>query len=245
LPPAFVLIRMNAAMKIEVLENIDMVAQKAASIIAEEARRHVFSRGRFILAVSGGKTPWKMLRALAFEDVPWEGVHILQVDERLAPEGDPERNMTHLRESLIGYAPIIPEQIHAMKVEENDPEAAAEGYARTIRDIAGLPAVIDLIHLGMGSDGHTASLVPGDPVLDISDRDVAPTGIYQGRRRLTLTYPSINRSRKILWLITGSEKSEMLQRLIDGDLSIPAGRISRDQALVLADKEAAAKLKKK
>jgi 6-phosphogluconolactonase len=232
-------------MKVEVLDNGDIVAQMAASIIAEEARRNVFSRGRFILAVSGGKTPWKMLRALADEDVPWKGVHILQVDERLAPEGDPDRNMTHLQESLIGFAPVIPEQIYAMKAGENDPEAAAASYARVIRDIAGSPAIIDLVHLGMGSDGHTASLVPGDPVLDISDMDVAPTGIYQSRRRLTLTYPLINRARKILWVITGSEKSGMLQRLLDGDLSIPAGRISQEHAIVLADKEAASKLEQK
>jgi 6-phosphogluconolactonase len=230
-------------MKIEVLDNADMVAQKAASIIAGEARKAVALRGCFIIAVSGGKTPWKMLRALADEDVPWEGMHIVQVDERLAPEGDPDRNLTNLQESLIGHAPILPERIYAIRVEEDDPETAAAGYARTIREIAGSPAIIDLIHLGLGTDGHTASLIPGDRVLDVTDRDVATTGIYQGRHRFTLTYPVINRSRKILWLITGSEKSEMLQRLIDNDLSIPAGRISQEHAMVLADKDAAAKSK--
>ena len=126
-----------------------------------------------------------------------------------------------------------------MPVEEKDHEAAAAGYARTIREIAGSPAIIDLIHLGLGPDGHTASLVPGDPVLDLTDRDVALTGIYQGRQRLTLTYPIINRARKILWLITGSEKSEMLKRLLESDLSIPAGRVSQENAMVLADKDAA------
>jgi 6-phosphogluconolactonase len=230
-----------SVMKIEVLENADMAAQKAASIIAEEAREAVALRGRFILAVSGGKTPWKMLRALADEDVPWEGIHIFQVDERIAPEGHPDRNMTHLRESLIGHAPILPERIHAMSVEGKDPVAAADGYAMTISDIAGSPAIIDLVHLGLGYDGHTASLVPGDPVLSVTNRDVALTGIYQGRPRLTLTYPVINRARKILWLITGSEKREMLQRLLDGDLSIPAGRISQENAMVLADIDATAK----
>ena len=125
-----------------------------------------------------------------------------------------------------------------MQVEEKDPEAAAADYAQDIREIAGSPAIIDLIHLGLGPDGHTASLIPGDPVLDVTDKDVALTGIYQGRKRLTLTYPIINRARKILWLITGSEKSEMLQRLLDGDLSIPAGRISQENAIVLADKDA-------
>jgi 6-phosphogluconolactonase len=226
-------------MKIEVFENADIVAQKAASIIAEEARQAIALRGSFIIAVSGGKTPWKMLRALAHEHIPWNGMHILQVDERLVPGGHPERNMTHLFESLIGHASLLPELIYAMPVEEKNTETAAAVYARTIREIAGSQAIIDLVHLGLGADGHTASLIPGDPVLNVTDRDVALTGIYQGRRRLTLTYPVINRARKILWLITGSEKKEMLQRLIDGDISIPAGRISQKHAMILADKEAA------
>lgn len=225
-------------MNIEVLENSDLVAQKAASIIAGEARKAVALRGNFILAVSGGKTPWKMLRALADEDVPWEGIHILQVDERLAPEGDPDRNLTHLLESLLGHSSVLPVRIHAMQVNKKDPEATAADYALTIRQIAGSKAIIDLIHLGLGPDGHTASLIPGDPVLDVNDRDVASTGLYQGRRRLTFTYPVINRARKILWLITGSEKGEMLQRLLAEDPSIPAGRISQKNAMVLADKDA-------
>jgi len=226
-----------------VLDNPDLVAIRAASVIAEEARKAVTMQGRFIFAVSGGKTPWKMLRALADEDVPWKEIHILQVDERLAPDGHPDRNITHLRESLLGHAPILPDRIHAMRVEEKDPEAAAVGYAKTIWDIAGSPPIIDLIHLGLGPDGHTASLIPGDTVLDVTDRDVALTGIYQGRHRLTLTYPIINRARKILWLVTGSEKSEMLQRLLVGDLSIPAGRISQENAYVLADNDAVKNLK--
>lgn len=230
-------------MRIEVLDNADRVAQKAASIIAEEARKAVALRGRFIIAVSGGKTPWKMLRALADEDVPWDGMHILQVDERLAPEGHPDRNLTHLRKSLLGHAPLLPGRIHAMQVEEKNPEAAATDYAQIIEEIAGSPAVIDLVHLGLGPDGHTASLIPGDPALDVTDRDVASTGIYQGRQRLTLTFPVINRARKILWLITGSEKNKMLQRLLEGDCSIPAGCISQEHAMILADKDAASKSK--
>jgi len=232
-------------MKLDVLDNADLVAQKAASIIAEEARKTVALRGRFIIAVSGGKTPWKMLRALANEDVPWDGMHLLQVDERLAPEGHPDRNLTHLRESLLGYAPLLPIRIHAMQVEQKDTEAAASDYARVIGEIAGSPAIIDLVHLGLGPDGHTASLVPGDPVLDVTNKDVASTGIYQGRRRLTLTYPIINRARQILWLITGTEKAKMIQGLLSGDLSIPAGRISQEHAMVLADRDAASRIKKK
>jgi 6-phosphogluconolactonase len=127
-----------------------------------------------------------------------------------------------------------------MPVESPDLEAAAAQYALTLREIAGSPPVLDLAHLGLGPDGHTASLVPGDPVLDVTDADVAVTGrAYQGRRRMTLTYPMLNRSRRILWLVTGSEKVDMLARLRAGDRSIPAGRVSQDRALVLADRAAA------
>jgi 6-phosphogluconolactonase len=229
-------------MKIEVLADADAVARKAAAIIAAEARDAVIARGRFILAVSGGHTPWIMLRALAGEKVPWEELHIVQVDERIAPEGHPDRNLTHLRESLLTRVPLRPEQIHAMPVEAPDLEAAAKTYSRTLVEMAGSPPVLDLVHLGLGPDGHTASLVPDDAVLKVSDADVALTGAYQGRRRITLTYPIINRSRRILWLVTGNDKAGPLVRLRNADPSIPAGRIRQDQALVLADRAAAAEL---
>ena len=230
-------------MKIEILRDADAVAQKAAEIIATESRAAVKARGRFIVAVSGGHTPWQMLRALAEEEVPWKDVHVVQVDERVAPAGDPDRNLTHLRESLLQHAPLRSEQIYAMPVEASDLEAAAKRYALTLREIAGTPPVLDLAHLGLGPDGHTASLVPGDPVLNVTDSDVALTGVYQERRRMTLTYPMLNRSRRILWLVTGSDKVAALQRLRDGDRSIPAGRIQAANALVLADQAAAPQLK--
>jgi 6-phosphogluconolactonase len=229
---------LGVPMKIEILTDANAVARKAAEIIAAEARTAVAARGRFIMAVSGGHTPWQMLRALASEEVPWDGVHVVQVDERVAPAGDPDRNLTHLRESLLEHAPLRPEQIHAMPVESSDLDDAAKRYAMTLQEIAGSPPVLDLAHLGLGPDGHTASLVPGDPVLKVTDADVAPTGVYQGRRRMTLTYPMLNRSRRILWLVTGSDKVDALARLRDGDESIPAGRIQRDQAVVLADRAA-------
>jgi 6-phosphogluconolactonase len=229
-------------MKINVLADAEAVAQEAAAIIAVEARTAVAARGRFIMAVSGGHTPWQMLRALAGEEVPWENVHIVQVDERVAPAGDPDRNFTHLRESLLEHAPLRPEQIYAMPVEEKDLTAAAVRYISTLREIAGTPPVLDLVHLGLGPDGHTASLVPGDPVLNITDTDVALTGVYQGRRRMTLTYPTLNRARHVLWLVTGRDKAEPLVRLRDGDVAIPAGRVRQDRALVLADRAAAEKL---
>jgi 6-phosphogluconolactonase len=226
-------------MKIEVLADADAVAREAAAIIAAEARTTVEARGRFVMAVSGGHTPWLMLRTLADEKVPWVGVHVAQFDERVAPAGDPDRNLTHFRESLLDHASLPPERIYAMPVESPDLEAAAKRYAATLAELAGLPPVFDLVHLGLGPDGHTASLVPGDPVLEVTDADVALTGVYQGRRRMTLTYPVLNRSRRILWLVTGSEKAGMLIRLRDGDPSIPAGRVRQDNALVLADHAAA------
>jgi 6-phosphogluconolactonase len=228
-------------MKLEVLADADAVAEAAAALIASEARAAVAARGRFVMAISGGRTPWMMLHALAGQDVPWEGVHVLQVDERVAPAGDPDRNLTHLRASLL-RAPRALERIHPMPVESPDLQAAAGRYAETMRAMAGSPPVLDLVHLGLGADGHTASLVPADPVLAVTDADVAPTGSYQGRRRMTLTYPALNRSRRVLWLVTGGEKQAMLARLRAADPTIPAGRVRQDDALVLADLAAAGPL---
>ncbi len=228
-------------MKIQTLADADAVAKEAARLIAVESRTSVAARGRFIIAVSGGNTPWQMLRALASEDVPWKSLHVVQVDERIAPGGGPDRNLTHLRESLE-HAPLPPERIYAMPVEDANPEAGAQKYARKLQELAGSPPILDLAHLGLGPDGHTASLVPNDPVLDVVDRDVALTGISMNRRRMTLTYPMLNRSRRILWLVTGSEKLGMLPRLRAADPSIPAGRVRQEHALVLADRAAAATL---
>jgi 6-phosphogluconolactonase len=226
-------------MKIDVLPDAESVAREAAAIIAREARAAVAARGRFIMAVSGGRTPWMMLRALSNQDMPWETVHVVQVDERVAPAGHQDRNLTHLHDSLLTQARLPMDRIHAMPVESSDLEAATERYAVTLQELAGSPSVLDLVHLGLGPDGHTASLIPEDPVLKVAYADVALTGMYQGRRRMTLTYPILNRARCILWLVTGSEKADMFARLRDGDRSIPAGLVCREQALVLADREAA------
>jgi 6-phosphogluconolactonase len=236
-------------MKMEVFADDESTARAAAKFIAAEAAAAVAARGQFVMAVSGGHTPWIMLRALATEDLPWDRVHIVQVDERLAPAGDPDRNLTHLRESLLDHSPLRSEQIHihAMPVDSLNPEspdldAAARQYALTLDKIAGSPPTLDLVHLGLGPDGHTASLIPGDPVLNVTNADVTMTGIYQGRRRMTLTYPAINRARRILWLVTGSEKVGMLARLRKADPSIPAGRMRQDQAVIFADRAANAGL---
>ena len=225
-------------MNILVLADAGSVAEKAASIIADYAREAIDARGSFVMAVSGGHTPWIMLRRLAAAEIPWRAVHIVQVDERVAPAGHTDRNLTHLRESLA-ESPLPPDHLHAMPVESPDLEAAAGLYAATLRTIAGETPVIDVVHLGLGPDGHTASLVPGDPVLDIDNADVALSGPYQGRRRMTLTYPILNRARRVLWVVTGGEKAGMVNRLLDGDRGIPAGRVRSDRALVLADCAAA------
>lgn len=226
-------------MKIEVLADADAVARAGAALTAREAQAAVAARGRFIMALSGGRTPWQMLRALADETMPWPDVHIVQVDERVAPAGHPDRNFTHLQESLLARCPVRPDHVHAMPVESADLELASRNYAAMLEEIAGAPSVLDLAHLGLGPDGHTASLVPGDSALDVTDADVTVTGLYQGRQRMTLTFPILDRCRRIVWLVTGSEKAGMLARLAQTDRSIPAGRIRQDQAVVLADHEAA------
>ncbi len=211
------------------------VAATAASWIAGQARAAVAARGKFLLAVSGGKTPWIMLRLLAKEDVPWSAVHLFQVDERVAPDGDADRNLTHLHDCLLENTPLPASQIHAMPVTDQDLESAASRYAATLEQLAGSPPVLDVVHLGLGTDGHTASLVPGDTSLNVQDRDVAITGLYQGRLRMTLTYPVLNRARQILWIATGSSKQEMITRLLAADESIPAGRVNQAHALLMTD----------
>ncbi len=226
-------------MKVEVLPDATAVAARAARLVAAEARGAVAARGRFVLAVSGGRTPWQMLRALAGEDVPWQAVDLFQVDERVAPAGHPDRNLRHLLETPIA-AVRPPPRLHAMPVEDRDLPAAAARYARDLEAAAGSPPELDLVHLGLGADGHTASLVSGDPVLQVADADVAITGAYQGRLRMTLTFPALDRARSILWVVTGGDKAAMLARLRQGDRSIPAGRVRADRAVLLADAAAAA-----
>jgi 6-phosphogluconolactonase len=226
-------------MQFELLADADAVAARAAQLIAAAARDAVKARGRFVFAVSGGRTPWVMLRLLAREDVPWPDVHVVQVDERIAPANDPDRTLTHLHETLLANSPLAPDHLHAMPVEASDTTAASRGYAAMLRTLSGTPPVLDLVHLGLGADGHTASLVPEDPVLGVSDADVAVTGLYQGRRRMTLTYPIIDRARHILWVVTGADKVAALAQLRAGSRAIPAGRVCADSATILADRQAA------
>lgn len=226
-------------MDVETFADAATVAQRAAARIADDARAAIAARGRFTLAVSGGHTPWQMLRALAAVPLDWTRVHVFQVDERVAPDGDPDRNLTHIRDSLVAYAPLPAANVHAMPVTAPDLAQAAASYAAELERVAGVPAILDLVHLGLGPDGHTASLVPGDPVLAVTYIDVALTGPYQGHPRMTLTYPALDRARRILFVATGAEKVAMVRRLRAGDTTIPAGRVDASRASLYIDAPAA------
>jgi 6-phosphogluconolactonase len=213
-------------LKAEVVADAEAAARRGAELIAGA----ITEGGARTLAVSGGRAPWRMFELLGERDLDWSSVTIFQVDERIAPDGDPDRNLTHLRESLPAEAFG---RVRPMPVTDPDPDAAAERYGEA------LPETLDLVHLGLGPDGHTASLVPGDPVLEVSYRKVAVTGEYQGRRRMTLTYPALEAARAILWLVTGDDKVETLAKLRAGDESIPAGRVRNPEVKLIADREAA------
>ncbi len=225
-------------MRQEILADVDAVARRAAEVIAEAAYDAVAERGRFLLATSGGSTPWLMLRYLADLAVPWSRVELFQVDERIAPAGHADRNLTSLERSLLDRLQEPMGGVHAMPVDVDDPQQAARRYADTVSLVAGKPSVFDMVHLGLGEDGHTASLVPNDPILDVDGTDVGVSEVYAGRRRMTLTYPVLNRARQILWVVTGAAKAPMLDRLRRGDQTIPAGRVRSDHAILLADRAA-------
>jgi 6-phosphogluconolactonase len=224
--------------EILVFPNAETVAQRAAELVSEFARKSIAARGQFTFASSGGKTPWLMFEHLTKHVINWELVHLFQVDERVAPAGDTSRNWTHLQESLLSRVAMPSGNAHAIPVEADTPELAATLYGQLLLRVAGTPAVLDLIHLGLGPDGHTASLVPGDPILSVDDVDVAATNAYQGQRRVTLTFPMLNRARHILWVVAGSDKQEALGKLLVGDRSIPAGRVNGARSTVLADSAA-------
>lgn len=218
--------------RLEVVEDERAAGRRAAELIADAGRRSVEERDAFKLALSGGRSPWTMLAVLdGMEEMPWENTEILQVDERVAAPGSEERNLTHF---VLALSPEHQGTLVPMPVTQRDLETSALQYEDS------LPHRLDLVHLGLGPDGHTASLVPGDPVLDVADQKVAMTEHpYQGCRRMTLTYPALDDAREIVWLVIGSEKREALGRLIDGDTTIPAGRVSNGEMTIVADEAAA------
>jgi 6-phosphogluconolactonase len=226
---------------VEILPDGERLAARAADLVAERLAKAVAARGRGTLAVSGGGTPAAFLAALAERPLPWEAVHVFQVDERVAPAGDPERNLTGLRRALLDRVPIPPGNVHPMPVEDPDLDAAAARYGEEIRAVTAPAGSLDVIHLGLGDDGHTASWPPGDPVVDAT-ADVAVVGPFNGRRRMTLTPTAVNRAGWILWLIAGADKAPVVKRLLAGDPAIPASRVRRHDATLLVDAAAGADL---
>jgi 6-phosphogluconolactonase len=216
--------------EVEAVADAEAAAHRAAELIEHAGREAIATRGEFALALSGGKTPWRMVELLAASDLDWSRTRVFQLDERVAPAGDEARNLTHL---VLALPLELQASLQPMPVDAEDLDAAADRYA------SALPDRLDLVHLGLGPDGHTASLVPGDPVLDVADRRVAVTaGEYQGHRRMTLTYPAIDAARAILFLVTGADKREALARLRAADASIPAGRVKRARMTIVADEAA-------
>jgi 6-phosphogluconolactonase len=220
------------AIELEVAGDERAASRRAAELIAAAAAEAAAERGRFAFAMSGGRSPWAMLAILGeLEEMPWDRAALFQVDERVAAPGDEARNLTHL---VLGLSMGHQATLRPMPVTQRDLDAAARDYE------AGLPDRFDLVHLGLGPDGHTASLVPGDPVLEVRDRRVAITETpYQGHRRMTLTYPALDDARRVVWLVTGPDKVEALQKLLAGDESIPAGRVRNENMAVVADEAAA------
>ena len=230
---------LNVELAIEVLPDPDAVAARGAELLAAYIEEDS-ARGGATLALSGGRTPQSVLERLATLDLPWGRLSVFQVDERIAPQDHPDRNRTHAVAAL--HAPIErhPASFRWMPVEESNLDAAARRYADALRAAAGSPPALGTVHLGLGADGHTASLFPGSPLVAERKRDVVVTEPHLGRRRMTLTLPVLNRARRILWIVTGDDKRTALAGLMAGDARVVASRVRRDGALVLADAAAAA-----
>ncbi|MFN3996462.1 6-phosphogluconolactonase [Algoriphagus sp.] len=229
-------------MEIRTYQSANEVAKEAALYIADRIRESISRKGFFTMAISGGRTPWEMIKKLSNEDLPWEKVFLFQVDERIAPDAHPDRNLTQLFKAIEGSKLVTRLNIFPMRVNAEDMDEACEEYSSHIKRMTE-NGKLDLVHLGIGTDGHTASLIPNDSVLNIDDQGVAVTSIeYQGRHRMTLTYPLINQAEKILWVITGAEKAEMLDRLLHKDPLIPAGKVEQHHAIVLTEESAAVKI---
>jgi len=229
-------------MRVTVAPSPAAAAAAAAATLAAEIAAAVKSRGVCSIALSGGQTPWQMLEALLSKPVSWGALHVFQVDERIVPFDDERRNARRIRELLVRPGALPAAQFHAMPVDGAALARCASDYSEALAQHAGTPPVLDVVQLGLGPDGHTASLVPDDPLLDLIDTDVGLSGVYQGARRLSLTFAALNRARCILWLVTGAAKAAILRRLVAGDATIPAGRVARTQATVIADAAAAVML---
>jgi 6-phosphogluconolactonase len=225
-------------MKTEIFPQAAQVAARTADYLEQEIRDALTHQKSFSLAISGGRTPWEMLKILSKADLPWQRINLFQVDERVAPDGHPDRNLTQLFQAISGTAMVTQLRIFPMPVLAEDLEEGCRDYIKVLDEVTEGKG-LDIIHLGLGIDGHTASLVPGDGVMEVQDRLVACTqNTYQGRIRMTLTYPLLNGAKQLLWIVTGNEKQEMVQRLLKQDPSIPAGKIRQENALLMVDKAA-------
>ena len=225
-------------MKTEIFPSADQVAEEAAAYIEQLIRETLAHKKSFSMAISGGRTPWEMLKILSKASLPWTRVNLFQVDERVAPDGHADRNLTQLFQAIEGSPLVTQLRIFPMPVLADNLDEGCRNYIQVLDEVTEGKG-LDLIHLGLGSDGHTASLVPGDGVLDLQDRLVACTqNTYQGRIRMTLTYPLLNSAKRILWIVTGAEKQVMVQRLLQQDASIPAGAVNQANALLMVDQAA-------
>jgi 6-phosphogluconolactonase len=205
-------------------------AARAADVTAAELTQALRLRPRATLAVSGGRSPKSYFVELSKRNVAWDRITILQVDEREVPEGSPERNLTDQIKSFGDLdAHWLP-----LPVSAADDPRALKAFVEDLRSDAGNPPVIDVIHLGLGADGHTASLVPGDPVLEERRHVIARTALYNGTHRLTLTEPVLSRAGLILWLVAGEDKADATQKLLAGDPSIPGSLVKAEHQILLA-----------
>ncbi|MBL8226794.1 MAG: 6-phosphogluconolactonase [Chromatiales bacterium] len=229
-------------MRVEVLATPELAAQRAAQHLADALRAAIRERGRACLALSGGSSPVPMFRALARQAIDWSAVHVFQVDERVVRRGDASRNLTTIEAEMVHAGPLPAGHLHAMPVEAADLAAAAGAYGSLLADLAGTPVTLDAVHLGLGSDGHTASLFPGDPALAVTDRTVAVTGLHAGFRRLTLTYPALDAARLVVWFAVGAGKQGVVKRLAVRDPGIPAGRVAGARAFLVVDDAAGCNL---
>lgn len=224
-------------MQIEVHPDEYSAAVSCADRMAEHLVRAIDERGEATVAFSGGRTPVRMLEELAKADLEWSLVHVFQVDERAVREDHRDRNLRLLRDHLLAGLELPAGNLHPMPVGMASLDDAAHRYEQVLREVCRRPARLDVVHLGLGDDGHTASLMPGDPVVAEEDHDVAAVGRYGGHRRLTLTVPMLQRARAQAWLVAGGAKAGALDDLRSG--GGVAARVVIDHAVIFADPAAA------
>ena len=232
-------------MQLNIRPDADQATRSAGVWLQAAIARSIGQRGRCSVAISGGSTSGALLEQLGTATLPWNAVDVFQVDERIAPPQAEARNLRVLARHLAGHAGV---RIHPMPVESDDLDAAAARYQSVLRRVCGTPPVLDVVHLGLGADGHTASLIPGDAALRIVDADVALTAIYQSYRRMTLTMPVLRNAGQQLWLVTGAVKADALHELLragprDSRRS-PAAQAGDTNATVFIDESAAGPLRR-